>query len=56
MKREDGHDRRGVSESPPNRDKLGLEKRGAGCLIGRAEDGMNTKLHTFCDGSSGEPD
>lgn len=48
------HDRRDVSESPPNRDQYGREKRGAGRLIGRTKGGMNTKLHAICD-SQGRP-
>src|SRR5699024_8998786 len=50
----DGHDRRDLSQSPPNRDQHGREKGGRGRLIGRTKGGMNTKLHAVCD-SQGRP-
>ena len=51
---EDHHDRRDLSQGPPNSDQLGRQKGGRGRLIGRTKGGMNTKLHAICD-SQGRP-
>ena len=51
---DDRDDRRDVSQSPPNSDQYGRQKRGRGRLIGRTKGGMNSKLHAICD-SQGRP-
>ena len=51
---DDRDDRRDVSQSPPNGDQYGRQKRGRGRLIGRTKGGMNTKLHAICY-SQGRP-